>query len=195
MWTPRTAVAAAALLAVASSGCGDLVRQGRSPVQLVIDSLTASSGETDTFGGDLRSDVLTNGGIFNDVGEVTLSLILKDPGNFGSAAPTALNRVTINRYRVVYRRADGRNTPGVDVPHAFDSAITVTIPEDGNATAGFQIVRHSAKAEAPLAALASNGDIISTIAEVSFFGHDQAGNEISATGRIGIDFGNFADPD
>jgi hypothetical protein len=61
-------------------------------------------------------------------------------------------------------------------------------------TAGFQIVRHSAKEEAPLKALRFNGSIISTIATVTFYGQDQAGNEISAAGNIGIDFGDFADP-
>lgn len=200
MRTRRTAVAAAALLASMSVGCGELVRQGRSPVQLVINSLTAASGaEPEDFGTTLRSDVVTVvedvPTVFNDVGEVTMTLILKDPGNFGTAAPTALNRVTINRYRVAYRRTDGRATPGVDVPFPFDSAITVTVPEDGSVTAGFQLVRHSAKQEQPLAALALNPDVISTIAEVTFFGHDQAGNEISVSGNIGVDFGNFGDPD
>jgi hypothetical protein len=101
--------------------------------------------------------------------------------------------VTITRYRVVYRRADGRNTPGVDVPFPFDSGMTVTVGGDG-ASAGFEIVRSSAKREAPLRALATNPESISTIAEVTFYGQDQAGNDVSATGTIGINFANFADP-
>jgi hypothetical protein len=28
---------------------------------------------------------------------------------------------------------------------------------------------------------------------VTFYGHDQAGNEVSATGSIQVDFGNFGD--
>jgi hypothetical protein len=36
--------------------------------------------------------------------------------------------------------------------------------------------------------------MISTIADVTFYGRDQAGNDVSATGSIGIDFGNFGDP-
>jgi hypothetical protein len=36
--------------------------------------------------------------------------------------------------------------------------------------------------------------IISTIAEVTFFGHDQSGREVSVTGQILIDFGDFGDP-
>jgi hypothetical protein len=96
---------------------------------------------------------------------------------------------------VKYRRADGHNVPGVDVPYDFDSALTMTVPATGVGEAAFQIVRHSAKEEAPLRALRFSNDIISTIAEVTFYGRDQAGNEISATGYMGVDFGDFADND
>jgi hypothetical protein len=191
------------------SGCGDLARQGRSPSQVVINSLEAASGaEPAAMGGTLRSDVITLvtspapcstttpcPTIFNDLGSVTMSLLLKDPGAPGSpSAPSTLNQVTFTRYRVAYRRTDGRNTPGVDVPHPIDSALTFTVPEQGQVTAGFDIVRHLAKQEAPLAALATNPTIISTVADVSFFGRDQAGNDVSATASIGISFGNFGDP-
>jgi hypothetical protein len=208
-WTHRTGIGSVALLALLSSGCGDLVRQGRSPVQLVINSLEASSGATPgEFGGTLLSDVQTlvdrdvNGQTvqvattFNDVGQVVMSLILKDQGQAGIAAtPSPTNAVTITRYRVSYRRTDGRNTQGVDVPFAFDSGVTFTVPPDGTVEAGFELVRHTAKQEAPLATLTRNPDVISTIAEVTFFGHDMAGNDISVTGTLGINFGNFADPD
>ena len=200
-----------ALLALVgmSASCGEMSRQGRSPVQIVIRSLSAASGASSSdTGGTLQSDVVVLvteepcspespcPTIVNDVGEVEMALVLKDPGSPGvPASPTALNMVTIDRYRVEYRRTDGRNVQGVDVPYAFDSGLTFTIPSDGQATAGFQIVRHTAKQEAPLRALRSNGTIISTIATVTFYGRDQAGNEISASGNIGIDFGDFADPD
>jgi hypothetical protein len=206
--TQRTVIGLVALTGAISAGCGDVVRQGRGPVQVVIQSLQAASGaEPEELGGTLQSDVVTvvertvNGQqvdvptTFNDVGEVTMALILKDPGQPGApASPSSINQVTITRYRVMYRRSDGRNTPGTDIPFPFDSAVTFTVPAEGTVTAGFQIVRHTAKEEAPLAALAFNPDVISTIAEVTFFGRDQAGNDVSATGAIGIDFGNFGDP-
>jgi hypothetical protein len=81
----------------------------------------------------------------------------------------------------------------VDVPYSFDSGLTLTVGESAEATV-FQIVRHSAKEEAPLKALSFNRDIISTIATVTFFGRDQAGNDVSTTATMGIDFGDFADP-
>jgi len=34
---------------------------------------------------------------------------------------------------------------------------------------------------------------ISTIAEITFYGHDQNGNEVSVTGRMDVQFGDFAD--
>jgi len=79
------------------------------------------------------------------------------------------------------------------VPFGFDGGLTLTIRGDA-VTGSFEIVRHVAKQEAPLKALLINGVIISTIAEVTFYGRDQEGREVSVMGRISIDFGNFADP-
>lgn len=188
------------LSTVLLAGCGEVSRSGRTPAQVVIVALEAASGADDaTFSTFLLSDVVTlvdgSSSIFNDPGRVTMRLVLRDPGVPGStASPTPLNTITMTRYRVLYRRADGRNTPGVDVPYPFDGSFTFTIPADGDATAGFNLVRHSAKQEAPLLAL-RNGLFISTIAEISFYGRDQAGNEVSAVGNITIEFGNFADPE
>jgi hypothetical protein len=193
---------------VTSAGCGDMATDSRSPVQLTLAGLSGAAGATpDELGATLLSDVLTNvqrtingqqvevPTVFNDVGEASFFLVLKDPGSnpANPASPTPLNSVTINRYRVGYRRTDGRNTPGVDVPYPFDAAVTVTVGAEG-ATAGFQLVRISAKQEAPLRALVNNPDIISTIADVTFYGRDQAGNDVSVTGSITVDFGNFGDP-
>lgn len=207
-----TSLAFAALAATLpfAGGCGDYLRQqGTAPAQVVIVRLEAASGaEDDVFVGTLRSDVITmvqqdQGGqtvnvptIFDDSGRVTMRLILKDPGQPGvTNVPSPINQITFTRYRVTYRRADGRNTPGVDVPFPFDSAVTFTVPAEGEVTHAFELVRHTAKEEAPLASLRANTVIISTIAEVQFFGRDQAGNSVTSTASIGIFFGNFGDPD
>ena len=196
----------AGLLAATAVSCGEVARNGRSPSQLIITSMLAAPGvDDDEFGTFLLSDVSTfvEGPndtrvetFFNDPGQVRMRLILKDPGVPGvPSAPTSLNEVTITRYRVVFRRADGRNTPGVDVPFPFDSAVTFTVPATGEVEHGFNLVRHTAKREAPLAALRDQFLIISTIAEVTFYGRDAAGHEVSVTGAIGVEFGNFGDPD
>lgn len=178
-------------LAALSASCGEFTREGRSPVVLVVERLSAEDNDEQ---GTLLSDVITNGSVFNDLARVEMRLTLKDPGAPGLASsPSALNDVTVTRYHVEYRRTDGRNDPGVDVPRAFDSALTFTVPSDGSESAVFEIVRHLEKVEPPTGALAGSANIISTIASVTFYGHDQAGNDVSATASMGINFGDFAD--
>jgi len=198
------------IVSIASGiSCGDVARQGRSPVYLVIERLEASRGGTTAgeFGGTLFSDVLTLvttpepcttespcAVTFGDSGRVTLRLVLKDLGTpTFPTVPTANNEVTINRYRVVYRRADGRNTPGVDVPYPFDGAVTGTVPSAGTAAFAFELVRNVAKQEAPLVQLTTSPTMIASIAELSFYGQDRVGNDINVTGSLLIEFGNFGD--
>jgi hypothetical protein len=185
-------------LAAAAGSCGDVARQGRSPVFLVIDLIEVASGSTSQptlHAAPLLSDVITKGSIFDDVAAVTLRISPKDIGSGTTATiPSSNNEVTITRYHVEYVRADGRNTPGVDVPYPFDGAVTGTIPASGNLTIGFEIVRHVAKVETPLVQLTNDLSIINTICNITFYGHDRVGNAVSATGSVTVNFGNFADP-
>jgi hypothetical protein len=197
-------------MSAAMAGCGgEFVRDGRSPVRLVITALQGASGaEPSELSTVTHSDVITlvtTGGActavnpcattFGDPGQVELRVLLRDQGNVASpSSPSALNAVTITRYRVEYRRTDGRNVQGVDVPYAFDGALTFTVPADGSATAGFTLVRNVAKDQAPLSALVNGETLITTLAYVTFYGHDQVGNEVSVTGTIEVTFGNFGDP-
>jgi hypothetical protein len=192
----------------AATSCGDVVRTGRSPSYLVIDSLAGIRGGVTLLPpvNPLISDVVTNVSsplpctqdvpcptIFSDPAEVVMHIALKDPGT--ATAPTVatqVNAVTITRYHVDYIRADGRNTPGVDVPYGFDSAVTVTVSTTAS-TFGFELVRIVAKEEAPLRQLRNSNSFITALARVTFYGHDQAGNEVSVTGSIQINFGNFGD--
>jgi hypothetical protein len=192
------AVLLAGAVAAVSSACGEVARTGRAPAFLIIDSLTASQGEEDEFSGALLSDVVTNGGVINDNGRVSLRLALKNPGPATSPlAPSTLNEITINRYRVRYLRADGRNTPGVDVPHDFDGAFTMTVGAQGGGEGTFILVRHQAKREPPLRNIWDGGGMrfLSVIAEVTFYGRDQAGNEAEVTGNISVNFADYADPE
>jgi hypothetical protein len=189
VWSRAARLALAAVVAVGSMSCGDLVREGQAASYLVITQLQAT-GASGALSASLDSDVATAGSIFADFGQVAFLLQLKDPR--GQTAPTPNNAITINRYRVTFIRADGRNTPGVDVPYPFDGAFTVTVV--ASATSSFTLVRPQAKAEPPLAGLVSNPVVISTIAEITFYGHDQTGRDVSVTGRINVNFANFADP-
>jgi hypothetical protein len=205
----RLVVGCLAPVALSAVGCGEFVRQDRSSVVIVLETLEGAAGATpDDFSGVLHSDVLTVvqrtvdrelvsiPTIFSDLGRVRASLVLKDPGQPGvSNVPSPINQVTFTRYHVNYRRADGRNRPGVDVPFAFDGGATFTVPREGNVEVIFELVRHVAKSEAPLAALRTSDVVITTIAELTFFGHDQAGNAVQAKGNITVAFGNFGDPE
>jgi len=200
----RFIVLAAVVTACAS--CGDVVRDGSSPVYLVIATLTASRGgpQAGAPSGVLTSDVITNvttpapctvdapcPTIFSDSATVTLRLA---PRNIATTTgPTTNNEITITRVHVESGRADGRNVPGVDVPDAFDGATTGTVPAAGSLSLGFELVRSAAKLESPLIQLRTSRNILTVIAHVTFYGQDRTGNAASVTGQIQIDFANFGD--
>jgi hypothetical protein len=198
VWGLAVRVAAGAVL-FGTVSCGQLT-QGTSSSTLVITELVAAPGAEPTkFGATLFSDVVTlkddRLGTWADLGRVSMELHLKDPGATSSTiTPSSINSVTLDRYHVSYVRADGRNTPGVDVPYGFDGAFTFTVSGSTSMSETFELVRHVAKEEAPLKALINSPIIINTIAEVTFYGHDQTGRSVSTTAHIGIEFGNFGDP-
>jgi hypothetical protein len=193
---------AAALLLVAGAtamvgGCSSTVRTGQASSYLVLQRLEGASGgasNAGTFQSVLRSDVLTKGSIFEDNGRVTLSIAMKDVTN--PTGPTANNLITLNRYRIEYKRTDGRNTPGEDVPYAVEGAIGATIADQPTSVV-FTLVRAQAKLEKPLITLSGNNGalVISTIADVTFFGKDQTGRDVTVTGSMSINFADWADPE
>lgn len=191
------------------AGCTKTQLEGTSSAYLIINSLDGASGaKAAEFGGTLKSDVLTKvkvtvegkeqtvDTVFEDIGRIKFQLALKDPGSTASPTkPSTTNFITITRYHVTFVRTDGRNTPGVDVPYGFDGAMTVTVGE-GEAEGFFTMVRIQAKQEAPLKALVNGGGAytISTIADVTFYGTDQAGHLVSVTGRMSVNFADWGDP-
>jgi hypothetical protein len=196
-----------ALVAALNASCGNVVREGKAPVFLVVDLLEGRRGavDPDAPAGILTSDVLTLvtapepctpaspcPTVFDDFGVVSLRTAMKNVDS--PTGPSTNNDVTITRYRVTFRRADGRNVQGVDVPYSFDGAMTATIPGGGSVKdLDFELVRHNAKMEAPLVQLITSPTIISTIAEITFYGRDLVGNDISASASISVNFGNFGD--
>lgn len=182
VWSKVTRVALGTVCLVTSTSCGgELLRTGRAPVYLSVRSM----------GGILRSDVLTGGAAVDDLGSATIGVTAKNQG----VPTTPLNDVTLTRYHVEFRRSDGRNTPGVDVPYAFDGGLGVTIAAGDEGTVSFQLVRQQSKVEPPLRNMTGlNGLLIlSTIAQVTFFGRDQNGNELMVTGNIDVQFADFPD--
>lgn len=205
LWSSTMRLAVASLCVLTASGCGsEMLRTGRSPMFLTVNQIATTNGASDDVGTNLLSDVQTmveqtiDGvavqvpTIFNDTAVATLGLSAKNP----SAPTSVINSVTITNYRIVFKRTDGRNTPGVDVPFGWDGQTSVTIQAGGTGDVVFEIVRHSTKQEPPLRNLINNGGVqfIYTIAEITFFGRDQNGNEVSATGHVDVAFSDFGDP-
>jgi hypothetical protein len=192
--TGRMAVAMAALLL--ATACGDKVLQGKASSYLVIDKLTAASGAAPgTFDTVLQSDVLTKSGVLEDLGQVTLHIAMKDVTVATGTEPSANNLITVDRYHVDFVRSDGRNTQGVDIPYSFDGAATATIGTSASVVT-FVLVPVQRKLEAPLMALRNQGGAIAiaTIANITFYGHDQTGNVVSVVGSITVNFADWADP-
>lgn len=187
-------VLAAAVCGLSLTSCADLARTGSGPAYLIMQSVTASRGgpTAGSFSTSLDSDVVIAGIAYLDRGQAVIRVEMKNQ-TVSASAPTPVSDVTLNRYRVRFLRTDGQNREGIDVPYGFDGATTVTIPTGGSGTVQFDLVRPQAKLEAPLRNLSGGGGliIISTIAEVTFYGSDQAGNEVSITGTIDVRFGDF----
>ena len=154
-------VLAVAVMIAATASCGSVVRSGTAPVFLVIDKIVGVRGAA-TPGqpsvpliSDVISLVTTPAPcsdaspcpeFFNDTAVATLRLSLKNIGVAGTTTtPTSNNEVTITRVHVSFTRTDGRNQEGVDVPYAFDSASTGTVPASGTIDLPFEIVRNAAK--------------------------------------------------
>jgi hypothetical protein len=191
VWTAAARLGTAMAVIAAAASCGDLTRQGTASSYLIIAALEGSAGGDSTFSTAVNSDVLTEGSVINDVGQVRLRLAMKDAGS--PTAPTSANFITIDQYHVAFTRTDGHNVQGVHVPYAFDGVVTGTVT--GDTTVSFTLVRHQAKQEAPLKALGgANQIVITTIAEVTFYGHDQTGRPVSVAGKLTVSFANFADP-
>lgn len=203
----RLLIGAACVMPAVSCG-SEMLRTGRSPVYLVVVGIVAQNGATQDSESILHADVLTFvevsiGGvttrvptIFSDGGTATIRAVAKNQ----TIETSPINAVTLTRYRVNFRRSDGRNTPGVDVPYGFDGGVSVTIDPGGSAEVPFELVRHQNKMEPPLRNLVGSSassvaglGFISTIAEVTFFGHDQNGNAVTVTGNISVQFADFGD--
>jgi len=210
-WATRSvrpvAVAGLALAALGTAACGSATaREGQAssyPVIVALEGANGARGSSAIFSTQaVASDVITfiksqnSYTIFSDPGRVTMNVAMRDITNPND--PSSNNAITFRRYRVVYRRSDGRNTPGVEVPYAFDGGVTFTAAPGTTVSAVFELVRPQAKEEAPLRQLIGGGSPsspISTLADVTFYGADQTGREVSVTGTISVDFANWGDPE
>jgi len=180
-------------LAIAVSGCvPGYVKENDSPVLFRIVSI--NSGQT------LVSDVST---VAPDVVTVTVAVRPKNPLN--TNVPQVAEAVIVEQYRVRFFRTDGRDVEGVDVPFSFTGGITTAVDigtgSAANVALAIPLIRVQAKQESPLRNLRSlvavggqqttGGVLIPRVtmtAEITIFGRTIAGEAVSDTGRVTIDF-------
>jgi hypothetical protein len=206
-----------AAVTLAAAGCTpDWATQNETGFIMEIASISGANTQSSGQGGEIRSDVLTNGSVFNDDAVVAVNVLRKN--NNPDLGVSPVEHVYLDRYEVVYFRTDGRNTEGVDVPFRITGPLgnlrfhTAGPGGEGEVeqTVNITIVRHAAKLEPPLSNLAnvllpSAGDptaplefggqgIITTVAEITIHGHTIQGDGLVARGRVQVTFADFADP-
>ena len=131
-----TGAAAVALLA-GSVSCGDVVRPGKAPLLAssthckppLVQSLENMGRVSPVCRPDARRPAsrgrgpLASRSFSTTWQRRTMRMIPKDAGGRLNLNPTPWNAVTINRLSHHDIRADGRNTPGVEVPFPIDGAV------------------------------------------------------------------------
>ena len=134
--------------------------------------------------------------MFSDPGLVELRLQLRDIGN--PASPNSPESAECRDDQPLSRRVSavrwsehagcGRAVRVRRCRDVYGAGRQVLRPPDSASCA------RVAKLEAPLASLVNDDTLITTIAYVTFYGRDQAGNDVSVAGSIDVTFGNFGDP-
>ena len=176
---------------------GGLVAAGCTPSYFQEGNSTRALMLTGLNGGDvLESDVRTGGtNICPDSVPVRVENHAKNP-----AAPQAGFRddIVVERYEVRYFRADGRGVEGVDVPYSISGNIAFEIQGEAGVNFNLEVVRRQAKLEPPLSQLVDGGGpfIVTMFAEVTLHARTTTGvTTNTATGRMQIDFADFAGTD
>ncbi len=107
------------------------------------------------------------------------------------------NNVIVDQIDVEFRRTDGRNVEGVDVPYRFTQPMNWLVAVDATEEIPFMLIRHVAKLEAPLLALRevpNQGIVLQLVAMVTIHGKDLGGHRVApVSGYISVWCSNFAD--
>jgi hypothetical protein len=156
--------------------------------------LTAVNGGN-VLESDVRQANLTESNICPDVVAVRVENHAKNPN-----APTAGFRddIVIERYEVRYFRSDGRGVEGVDVPFRISGNLAFEIIGEEATNVNIEVVRRQAKLEPPISQLVNGGGafIVTMFAEITLHARTTTGAATnSATGRLQIDFADFASTD
>lgn len=179
--------------AVGAGGCtADWATQNASPFIMEIAGISPSP---------MRSDVRTDGTIFNDDAQVSVNIFRKN--NNGTLGTSPAEHIYMERYDVRFFRTDGRNLEGVDVPYRISGPLgNVRFHTPGPGGSGevgasmtVTVVRHQAKYESPLTNLAGGGGaiVVNMIAEVTIHARTVQGQALETKGQLEIRFADFVD--
>ena len=192
-WLKILGLAALALLAWA---CNPVENDSTSPSMIVIEGIrgTDSEGNEADF---LQSDVIkvdsqtSATSITADIALATLRATMLDPKPISGVSQWS--DITVTRYVVSYSRADGKSSPGVDVPYPFEGALSFLLKNNVSTEIGIVVVREVAKAEPPLVNLVANRaeGVIQCRAQIDFYGQDMTGKKVKATGYLTVFFANY----
>jgi len=164
---------------------------------LVINSLTGTDLQGNEGSTTVFSDVDSAGSIINDNGVAEVSALIYNP--LTDTDVSYYNNVIVDQIDVEFRRTDGRNVEGVDVPYRFTQPMNWLVEVDEVAEIPFILIRHVAKLEAPLLALRevpSQGIVLQLVAIVTIHGKDLGGHRVApVSGYLSVWCANFADPE
>ncbi|HEV7920597.1 MAG TPA: hypothetical protein VGR02_07390 [Thermoanaerobaculia bacterium] len=177
----KTLIAAAVAVA-GITGCSNDLNRNASPVELVATN-SQNLNVIDLNGGTRCTETIAT---------VSLQAFLKNPTQISDQT---FNQVRINRYQVSYVRTDG----GKIVPATFVRSIDNLLTPGGSpaALSGFQAFEVDAINHAPFQALFPNNGgrdpetgrpVVSLDAILTIFGETLAGERVSATTRVPLDF-------
>jgi hypothetical protein len=114
--------------------------------------------------------------------------------NPGAPAPNVPAAVLIRSYEVRYFRTDGRAVEGVDVPYRITGQISTAIDvrDSGTSDVQIEVVRNQAKLEPPLSTIFQTA-VLTVTAEITLYGETIAGQAVTGSGRMQIDFADYGD--
>jgi hypothetical protein len=197
-WIGRVWLAGALALGLLTPACApDYVAGNNAPVNMYIVKVESGGGSAAGGGTVMHSDVRTEGDgtkpptICPDNAVVSVAVRNKNPQ---APIPNVASAVIVESYAVRFFRTDGRGVEGVDVPYRITGKLTVAIDvaNAGATDIPIEIVRYQAKVEPPLSTIFQTS-VLTTMAEITLGGRTIAGETVSGTGQIQVDFANFGD--
>jgi hypothetical protein len=189
-WAGRGWLAGAVAVGLLAPGCApDYVTGNTSPVNLSIVSVSPSVLASDIRSGSQQA-ATGAGPLFTcpDFATVTAAVRPKNP----LTPSTQSMAVVVTSYSVRYFRTDGRGVEGVDVPYRVTGNLTLQVASGASTGIPIEVVRHQAKNEPPLSAI-FQATVLTIMAEVTLYGNTVAGEAVSASGTLQIDFADYGD--